>query len=582
MSATVFSQVAIGAADRKNDVLRVEVRRSLNSVGTWMAILRNIGDTYNNTFDVQNQFLLDVNGIGNTLIQGRVDGEAVTRVSKDLESVWDEYVVLRGVDQAQDLLFHNDFDHFYPDITQQLHEVLDDVINIQLAGLTNITYVPGLVSPVVGAVEFREGTSFLTTIQELFKTAGYLFYVSDTYALTIGSSAAGVSASGVILQCEEDNADNNILDIVEVKERDGGKLYNYVKLYGKNPMFDAYTENNIKDIPLGAEGWEPDSYIGRTAGVLDDEDTVRVGSHSVVAFGEDPVGGNIGVELNAPVFHYDSWDFTKGEIGMWVRYDNDGAAPGDPYPPGVGNAAASGNLFGIIEDSNNLRAGYYGTSTTIYEDRWTWCSFPLGEGQRNWMGWVADQWYFLGVGEFLWDDVISLYFFGTDVLQPWNGSPSHLYIDGFTMPEPPIAISENLVSQGSYRRRPYVDHFPGVRTQNALQRQADTILSKHKDTGIDEIRVIAEGNRLLRYAGQSVTIDIPALGLDEAICYMTEINHIIEPYKDISGGYGFDWVTEVTAIPVSVGMYDHTRLYPHQVYSPTQLGSRVGSGVRVK
>ena len=602
--ATVLSQVSIGGADRSSDVLRVETNRGLNGIGSWNVVLRNIGDKYRGIFDVQDEFLLDVNGLGNTLMQGRVDWDAVNRIGKDLESYWDEYVVIRGVDQAQDLLFHNDFDHYYPDSftpTQTLNHVVNEVINTHLAitNPTNITYMNRIpdTTPRIGSVEFREGTSFLSTFQEMFKTAEWLFYVDDVLALQMGAAAAGINASGVTLQSVAGSINNNIIGGVEVKERDGGKLYNYVKLYGKNPMFDAYTEYNAYQTgPPLVLGWEPDSFIGVTDSVLDDDDTTIVGEWSVVACNANPAVSLIGVELNTQhpllvppltsIFNYESWDFTKGDLGTWCYYDNDAGAPGTP---GAGAAAVDGYLFIIITDSAGLQAGYYGTSTRIYEDEWTWCSVTLGEGERNWVGWVPDKWYFLGAGDFLWDEVVSINLIGTDILQPWIGNPSHLYIDGFTMPEAAKGVAEDATAQTNYRRRPYVENFQNIRTHNALQGQADRLLAQHKSTTIDEIRLVTVGNQALRYAGQSVTIYVPGLGLVNPVdpntgivCYMSEINHIIEPYNDVSGGYGFDWITEVKAIPVDSVMYDYGRLSPSSTYSAMQVGSRASAGIRMK
>ena len=113
--ATEFTQVAIGGADRRADVLRVELWRTVSAVGNWVATLRNINGAYNGVFDVQDQFVIDVDALAATLMQGRVDGpECVMPRGNDLESDWDEYVIIRGVDQAQDLLFHNDFEYLYP------------------------------------------------------------------------------------------------------------------------------------------------------------------------------------------------------------------------------------------------------------------------------------------------------------------------------------------------------------------------------------------------------------------------------------------------------------------------------------
>jgi hypothetical protein len=236
-----FTQLAIGGADRKANAIRAELWRDVNAVGRWLAILDNTGGTFNGIFDVQDQFLIDVDG--NTLMQGRVDSSpSVTLAGIDAEDIFGEKIVIRGVDQMQDFLFHNDLDNFYPDTTQQIKAVLNDLINVGTIS-TNITYVlPAAATPVVGAIEFREGTSFLSTVQEMFRSVDWLFYVDDVLALQSG--APGFSATGAVVTSQLNNANNNVLGQVEYIERDGGKLYNRIKLFGKNPQFDAWTERN--------------------------------------------------------------------------------------------------------------------------------------------------------------------------------------------------------------------------------------------------------------------------------------------------------------------------------------------------
>lgn len=563
--STVFSQVAIGGADRRDDVIRVELWRTVSSVGNWMAILRNTNGVYNGVFDVQDQFLIDVNALGATLMQGRVDGpEAVTLRGRDLESDWDEYAIIRGVDQAQDLLFHNDFEQLYPNTAQFLHQVWNDVINIQLAGATNITYVPPGVSPAVGAVEFREGTSFLATTQELFRRAGFIFYVDDVLAFQSG--APGFSASAQILTSVAGGAGNNILDIVDLTERDGDKHYNYVRLYGKNPMFDGYTEQNAASwtfTPLG-QG-------------LDDVANVMVGGYSQVVYNNNPCNTNLDHTLTCPIFNYTTWDFNKGEIGIWGYYDNNAGAPGTP---GAGGAPASYMVECSLRDNLGQIARYYGQSTLLYRDNWGYCSFPLGERFQSGVANVQDQWCLL-LGAFDWGNVDQISF-----MIPRSGIganfPSHFYIDSITIPEPCISVVQNAGAQAIYRRRPYIDYFQHIRTQNALDEKAAQLLTQHESTLIDKVKLVTEGNIALRYAGQSVTVNVPALGLNNAVMYMTQIHHIIEPYSDVSDGFGFDWITEVEAIPTSGVGYDMSRLRLGSVYSPTQVGSRIGTGVSNK
>ena len=247
---TNITKFNVAGVDRRNHLLRIELNRTVNSVGTWAAFLRNPGGFYNGIFDVQ--YRVEIAANSQDLFYGVIDGPAVELMDKDLESGWDEYITLRGVDDAQDLLFHNDLAFNYPNINQDLDDVLDDVINTQLNAISAspIWYTPRLGTPLVGAFEFKAGTSFLTQLQELMRlgasdTGSQLFYVEDnSWELKIGSALAGVTASGVIARSILNDPTNNIIDRVLYQERDGDKLYNYVKLYGKSPMQDGYTEQN--------------------------------------------------------------------------------------------------------------------------------------------------------------------------------------------------------------------------------------------------------------------------------------------------------------------------------------------------
>ena len=158
-----------------------------------------------------------------------------------------------------------------------------------------------------------------------------------------------------------------------------------------------------------------------------------------------------------------------------------------------------------------------------------------------------------------------------------------MYIDGITVPLSPISITQNVAgSQAIFRRRPFIDQRPDIRTQNALDEKANYLLTHHEGDAINEIKLTSQGNTALRYAGQSVTINVPLLGINNAIYNMTQIHHIIEPYTDVTGAYGFDYITEIEAVPISGVAFDHERLRPGSVYSSTQRARRDGTGIRVK
>ena len=569
---TSWDLVLIDGKERKSDALRLEIDRTVNSVGTWSLILRNTAGKYNailppgppnppnpDAFDVQYSLTVQVDSPPHAILGGRIDGPAVKLRGRDLESIWDEYVILNGVDMNQDLLFHNDFDADYPNTSQLLDDVMDDVFNTKLAGLTNILYTPVGGTPPVGSIEFREGASFLTQIQELHKRAGYVFYVDD--GLQFRSGAPGFSAAGVVLYSSP--GVSNIIDVVDYQERDGDKHYNYIKLYGKNPMHDGYTE-------LNASVWNTAS-----AGKLDYNGNYPVGAWSIVAYNYPVALGQITLSLNTPVYHYNSWNFSSGEIKVWAKYDNIAGAPGTP---GVGTAGTQEPVSCTLVDGSGGVVTYFGDSTNLYREEWGRCTFPLGERLHTPGGLVINTWYLSAGATFDWSNVVSLIFAVGGI----GNDPSHFYIDGITLPIPCISITENIGQQVIYRRRPYVDSWAHIKTQNALDNAAAILLPQMDSTAVSSVKLITPGDFRLRYAGQSFDLDIPALGINHEVFYITQLHHIIEPQSDVSNGYGFDWVTEITACPTSGVTYDMSRLRTGPAYSASQMAMRGGVGLRVK
>jgi hypothetical protein len=465
-------------------------------------------------------------------------------------------------------LFHNDFDHDYPNnTTQTLDNVLDAIFNGgHLISPTNITYASILGTPIIGAASFKEGGNFLGSLQELMRRAGYVFYVDDNYEFKTG--APGFSNSGFTIRSGAAyGALNNVIGTVTLQEKDGDKHYNYVKLYGKNPMFDAYTEQN-------AAYWLPG---GGLPAILDYA-FPKVGLYSLLAYNTSPVSSVLTIKLVCPVFNYVEWDFSKGEIGIWAIYDDTAGAPGTP---GAGACGADANVECRLVDGTGNIIEYYGDSTKLYLSVWGFCTFPLGEQTHEGVANVANEWCQLVGTNFDWSDVRQLWF-TCDRGGMAAAQPSHFYIDGITLPIPPVAVVENLVAQGTYRRRPYVDSWSHVRTQNALQRCAEMIHAQSDTTYIDLLKVTVPGSPLLRYAGQTVTVDIPSLGLNSDLYYLTSIHHIVEPYSDVSGGYGFDWVTEVEAAPIGGVTFDHARLSRGPLFASYQRGDRIGVGMGSK
>lgn len=566
---TSIDYTRIGLIDRRADVLRAEVWRTVNGIGSWRLALRNTAGKYNSEFDVQDDFWLTING--NTLMRGRVDGPAVYLQGSDVEDIWDEYAIVSGYDRGQDLLFHNDFEQLYPDPTQTLDDVLLDVINVQLAGLTNIFYAGLGGTPAVGAIEFRVGSGFLSTLQELFQRAEYLFYVDDSLTLNIGSP--GFSDSGVTATCEEGGANNNIIGTVNFQRRDGDKLYNKIYVYGKTPQFDAYTEYLANRWTNSGVNWSLSDETVTIAPITGNDASIRT----------DYVGGGAptqnSVNLDFSQMGQDEVDMSSGEIGFWWRYD------------GGGSAARACAQIGLQDNAFNVIYFYSGpdqvlttsniNSTRTYKGVWGWCRAPIGYDVETGVAANPDTWYgpYPGVG-FNWDRVTDIaigYYHQLGIDQP-----NEMEVDGLELPFPAVGFAEDIPSQNDYRVRPLVINAPYYRNQLTLEWKAEQLLTHHKDSGIDLLKFTMAGNIGLRYAGQTITVNIPDLGLNDSLFYMSKIHHIIEPYFDVSEGYGFDWITEIEAVPINSIAYDMGRLRDGALYSATQLGTESGVGQRTK
>ena len=576
---TEFTTLSIGGVDRSPYALRVELWRTMNSVGVWKAALRNTGGVFNNTFDIQDQFFFNINVPAATIMQGRVDGPGVTLTASDVESIWDEYIVLSGYDEGQDLLFHNDFEYLYPDPTQTLDDVLDDVFNTQLAILpipTNITYAGFGGTPAIGPIEFRMGSGFLSTIQEAFQRADYLFYVDDNGAFQLG--APGFSNSGVTVTCESENPDNNIIGTVEFQRRDGGKLYNKISVYGKTPQFDAYTEYTAARWATVSGGWTITDELVTIAPIIGNTASVRMDW-------VNPPAINIGViTLDFSAMGQDEVDMSSGEIGFWFRYD--GGTSGARACAEIALQDASANTVYFYSGDSIPGGGVASTvnSTRTYQGVWGWCRAPVGYDVETGAAAVPDTWFgpYPAAG-FDWNRVTDIGIRYKDASAAT--APDEFEIDGLRLPFPALGFAEDAgvgSSQALYRPRPLVVNLPYIRHQLTLESKASQLLSHHKDTGIDLIKFTTEGTRALRYAGQTVTVNIPSLGLNDALFYMSSIHHIIEPYSDVSSGYGFDWITEVEAIPIDSLVYDMGRLRDGPVHSAIQLGTGSGVGQSVK
>lgn len=553
----------IGGGIDLEDIIRAEVWRTLNGVGNWLVIADNADGKYNalTGIDIQGEFHLEI--CDSTLMKGRIDGPGVTLSVFDAESDFREIVQIQGVDQAQDLLFHNDFEHTYSHTSPLIGALLDDIINTRIGyggatGQTNIAYTDPGGTFTIGPIEFRSGGSFLGTIQDMHHAANYVFYVDDD--LNLQSGIPGSWSSGVTTRCVEGDPSNNVIRFIEWNRRGGDKLYNYVMLYGKNPQFDAYTERNASD------------WTGINGVLSDDITTVRVDNYSLRISWTAGAQPRFELDFTGGKFNYTSLDFTKGEIGCWFYYET---------RPGVGPIEYA--MISLYDGTNWIT--YYGDSMRVYDDEWNWINAPLGESHTGAAvppPFTNNAWY-PPVAGFRWDAVttIRIYMY----VAPAAAFAHELYIDGLTMPVPAIGVAQDITSQTTYRRRPLPLSTTNLRHQNAIQRQTEDLLAHHKDSNINHIALMCPLEPRLRYAGQGVIINIPNLSINNESYYLTSIHHVIEPRVDVSGGFGFDCVTEFTAAPVAgvdEHAYDSKRLSSEPIISSWNLAERGGTGLRLK
>jgi len=459
------------------------------------------------------------------------------------------------------------------------------MVQLPATNPTNISYaVPGVAPPNVGGFEFREGGNFLSAIQELHHRADYLFGVVDTLVAgfyPLSSFPPGGAPCGVIYST---TGAYPIIKYADLQERQGDKLYNWVKVYGKNPMFDAWLEYNSA------------SWTATPAGqIADDPTTVRVGSFSQVVWNNAPANSVLYHTLTCPIFNYplNGWDFSKGKIGFWGYYDDNVGAPG---APGAGAAGANEYCEIVLTDNAGAFVTFFGAgagpgaggagggigSTLLYDSIWGWCEAELGGEYDNGVANVANKWCGGGGPVFNWNQVNQI-----DIRMPRGALvnyPSHFYIDGITLPIPPIAIS--TVGAGLYRRRPLVLNKPDIRTQHALDGYATAVRTHSDSTGVNYVKFMgvghSAGGNYLRYGGQDFTLNIPEHGITSDTYYAVTIHHICEPRQDVTDGYGHDYITEVEAVPVDTVAYDSARLGYYAWMSPYRAAYHGSTGIRMK
>ena len=320
--------------------------------------------------------------------------------------------------------------------------------------------------------EKKEGTSLLSFLQELHRSVDCVFYVDDSGYFK-SKSLGLIEDSGVTL--------NRSLLTGEVRFRrqSADKLYNWVKVVGKNPQFDAYTE-------LNAESW------GSNFTPEDDTTDKRVGSASVKSTrtsGTTPPYLELDFSQAGGLFNYTSLDLTKGEIGCWVKYSGASAQS----PKAIRFQISDGsNTINFYSGNVSLAITSQINRTQAYSGYWSWVTAPVGVQPDTNVNWCDHWWPMPLEGDFDWSHVESIRISYEQASAA--DYPDSFWIDGLTLPVPAIAIAE----EGSYgtanERRELVTSRTDLRSQKALQRAADTLLAQHQNPQIDAMKGVFAGN----------------------------------------------------------------------------------------
>jgi len=541
---TTITALNIDGSDRKADHLgAININRRMNAVGDMTFLLDNMEGTYDDILSPEHQYVyLDLGS--QRFWYGHIHN--VDSVGRDDKGRWEKLVEVQAWDQAEELTFKDDFEKTYNASGQTLEDILDDVFNHALTW-NHIIYTPESCPDVsVGAFEKKEGQSLLTFLQEVHRSVDCLFYVDDSGYFK-SKSLGDITSSGVAL------SRSNLIGDVRFRRMDADKLYNYVKLYGKNPLFDAWTDLNAAS--WGGAFTPEDDTVVRRVGIASVKTTRTSGTTSPY----------LELDFGTGLFNYTCLDLTKGEIGMWVRYE--GASSLNPRAIRIQLYDGS-NTINYYSGDVSLFITSQINRTQAYKGYWSWITVPLGV-QPDTSTNICDHWWPVPVsGEFDWANIESI------KIQYEQASssdyPDIFWIDGLSLPIAPIAIASDGPFGTAKERRPLVASRADIRTQLAIQRAADTLLLQHKSPAVDALTGRFAGDVALRYAGLGFVADFP-MDISSLDFYASRVVHTIAPYQDIAKGW--DHVMDVEGVRLSERAYDLSRLSPGGIsYSIPGIG----------
>ena len=521
--------------DRSGKVLRVEMwPRSFSSgCSSFVILFENQDDSLNGVFSPAKTNTVDIKVNNVDFMMGYID--KVQHLVFDREDVFRHLLRVSGRDYSQDVmnLIHTES---YPYNTR-----IDDLIDDALADTgSEITYTsPGSGSQIAGGFEAKDDY-LINIFRDVMERESYDGYVNASKAFQL-TNLASPPASGITLKSIAGDATNNILATqpIEYTEADGIPIRNYIKIIGQR-VRDGWTDGNASHWTGGANCTVTNDAITKKVGATSIKSTVVIDSSDNRFW------------LAFPKYNKTSLDWSihgQEEMMMWVRQH-------------FSTETLTMWLRLRLQDSAANKivwwGGAVGSSGTwiTKDDTWTWVGAPVGteceivDELPN--PTTDDRWNYVTGSSFNWN--IKRIEFRSEYVDAVTGVAQYIWIDDMRLPEEMIGISEDAGSQSSYRKRVVPIRKPYFKTQAEVNDYA-TSMKEVLKAPVEYLKLRADGTAGIIGSvnkwipTNSLTVNIPRLGINSETWRFVNVHHIIEPRVDI--GSGHDFITEAELVPES-------------------------------
>lgn len=505
------------------------VRPISEGLSSFLILFNNQDGSYNATFSPQNTCDIQADSI--TLLKGYLD--LPESQVYDRESIFTHFLRVSGRGYGQDL--NNLYLTKTYDYGTLLDDLIDDALDTAYTGYPDppgrdVTYTTGGAGPALPGGYEAKRTYLLELIKDLCERENFDAYVANDKALQIVDLSSPPS-SGITLKSVAGASDNNILAFkpIEMSRADGGRIYNYIEVLGPKVQ-DGYTDGTAGD-------WDADY-----ATLTNETTTKHEGKSSIKAEATGTAEMYVYLDFSSGLYsktlNYLDWSRYEAEsMSWWTRTSS------------VGSFNCHCRVR--LKDTNNQEIECFNNALT--PDTWYLLGAYVGPGQiilpasSN----IDGQWQYIGASSsFNWL-LKEVGFWSVDAGISMDERQTLLIIDDLWLPEDMISIKENAASQVTYRKRMLSINKQYIKYQLELDDYASKILGVTKDP-VRKISLQAKGsagiiggvNKWLPC--NTVTLNIPALGIASETWRMGSIHHAIQPYEDLGGGW--DWITDVELV----------------------------------